>query len=296
MRLATYEDYCQSVASVVRFVHSNLDEELTISRLADVAFLSPNHFQRVFARIAGETTGQFVRRLRLERAAWQLQNSNRRILDIAFHAGFESQEAFARAFRVAFGSPATAFREAQWVSYQLLSPNRAHYEPNSEPEFRALHLRGTGTPFKVVDIKPMAVAYRLHEGAPHLIAKSLKLLALSLKPSGFDIWSKPMITFADNLRIGVDLTQIKSYVAVRVEDACDAVSSQLQLCGGRYLTSDYEGSGEGLGDFWFQVWAEALPASRMKIGNGPCFQIIRFSPGVHSGLCLNAKLYLPVVT
>ena len=53
----------------VQLAEAHLDEELTLEKLAAVAAFSPFHFHRVFAAITGETLSDFIRRIRLERAA-----------------------------------------------------------------------------------------------------------------------------------------------------------------------------------------------------------------------------------
>src|SRR5437868_5570779 len=111
MKHVTYTDYCERVTDVVLHIYRNLDRPLPVCQLADRACLSSFHFQRLFRQISGEACIQLVRRLRLERAAWQLQNTPESISEIAFEAGFDSLEAFSRAFRKSFATPATDFRK-----------------------------------------------------------------------------------------------------------------------------------------------------------------------------------------
>ena len=197
MKEGTYSDYRGRIEDVVHFISGHLDEPLTIGDLAARAFMSPFHFQRVFARVAGERCGHMVRRLRLERAAWQLQNTEMRIADIAFDAGFESQEAFARSFRAEFASAATDFREAQWLSHHLLTANLSHFEPVGRTVFRPLARRGEGLPFDVVDVEPFEIVRERHHGAPHLMEKTLRNFVGRLVPVGFSARDNDSITYAE---------------------------------------------------------------------------------------------------
>ncbi|GAB2874213.1 helix-turn-helix domain-containing protein [Nocardioides pacificus] len=111
--------------------------------MASHAFSSPWHFSRELSRGAGEPPVAMRRRVMLERAAWQLRRGER-VIDVAFAAGYESVDGFARAFARAFGHPPSstplsstppsspggggpngAARDAHW----LPAPNGIHFHP-----------------------------------------------------------------------------------------------------------------------------------------------------------------------
>lgn len=71
-------------------VVASLDEALDLGRLAREAALSPFHFHRIFRGMVGETPLELQRRLRLERAAFQLFAPGTSVTSIAFDAGYES--------------------------------------------------------------------------------------------------------------------------------------------------------------------------------------------------------------
>lgn len=97
---------------VINFVRANVEDEIDLDRMADVACLSKYHFSRVFERHLGETPLRFVNRTRLECAARRLLFvPDRRIGSIAEDCGFESHQSFARAFRRHFIVPPSAFRD-----------------------------------------------------------------------------------------------------------------------------------------------------------------------------------------
>lgn len=72
--------------------------------------LSPGRVQRVFAAIVGESPKRYQARVRLQRAAALLVGTDARIVDIAIASGFESHEAFTRAFARSHGVPPSRFR------------------------------------------------------------------------------------------------------------------------------------------------------------------------------------------
>lgn len=83
-----------------------------LGEVGHVACLSPNRAQRVFASIIGESPKQYHLRVRLERSAALLLGSDARIVDIAIASGFESHEAYTRAFRRRFGTTPSGYRRA----------------------------------------------------------------------------------------------------------------------------------------------------------------------------------------
>ncbi len=81
-----------------------------MAALAGQGGLSAFHLHRVFSAAAGETPKQFTLRLRLARAAAMLLTSDDSVLDIALDCGFQSHEAFCRAFRKRFGMTPSDYR------------------------------------------------------------------------------------------------------------------------------------------------------------------------------------------
>jgi AraC family transcriptional regulator len=77
--------------------------------------LSPFHFHRVFQALLGETPGDFVKRLRLERALGMMAHARPESLtSIALACGFASSSDFSRAFRQRFGVPPSLFDMHSW--------------------------------------------------------------------------------------------------------------------------------------------------------------------------------------
>jgi len=94
---------------------AHLDEDVSLAALARHAGLSAFHFQRIFTATVGETPKQLTLRLRLGRAAVMLLTSDDSVLDVALSCGFQSHEAFIRAFRRRFGSTPGAYRERGFI-------------------------------------------------------------------------------------------------------------------------------------------------------------------------------------
>jgi AraC family transcriptional regulator len=100
----------RSVQPLLAFAAAHLDEDVSLASLAARAGLSAFHLHRVFSATAGETPKQYTLRLRLGRAAAMLLTGNDSVLNVALACGFQSHEAFSRAFRRRFGMTPRDYR------------------------------------------------------------------------------------------------------------------------------------------------------------------------------------------
>ncbi|MGE0153956.1 MAG: helix-turn-helix domain-containing protein [Reyranellaceae bacterium] len=109
-RLDRIVDLRRRLHRVVNFIDENLDADLSLERLADIACLSPFHFHRLYSRCVGQSPTDTVRRLRLLRAADDICQRRLNVGQAATAAGYGSPQAFARAFRREFGRSARQMR------------------------------------------------------------------------------------------------------------------------------------------------------------------------------------------
>lgn len=103
-------DYGRRIVRVSDYIAANLDGDLAVERLAEVAFFSPFHFHRIYREATGETVADTVRRLRLHRAAVELTRDDTPLERIARRAGYGTLAAFSRAFAADYGVPPGAYR------------------------------------------------------------------------------------------------------------------------------------------------------------------------------------------
>ncbi|WP_235218495.1 helix-turn-helix transcriptional regulator [Paenibacillus sp. FSL R7-269] len=78
--------------------------------MAKAAGLSKYHFHRIFRKYVNKNVHEYIRARRLSQAANLLLYSETRILEIALQYGFESQEAFTRAFKEIYDLPPAQYR------------------------------------------------------------------------------------------------------------------------------------------------------------------------------------------
>jgi AraC-like DNA-binding protein len=98
------------VTRIVRLIEEKPDAAFTLAELAGEARLSPFHFLRTFEDLTGATPHQYLRRVRLRRAAVRLLDEPTKILELALDCGFGDVSNFNRAFRAEFGGSPNRFR------------------------------------------------------------------------------------------------------------------------------------------------------------------------------------------
>jgi AraC family transcriptional regulator len=100
-RLATYRGGLpkKSLHRVLQYVEDQLDENLSLLVMAEVAGISPNYFSELFSRSTSVSPHQYVLRRRIERAKRLLRDVRISIVEVSARAGFVKQSHFARLFR-----------------------------------------------------------------------------------------------------------------------------------------------------------------------------------------------------
>lgn len=98
------------VGRAVRAMHLRPEEPWTVDRLAALAALSRAAFASRFGRLAGESPGRYLQRLRLARAADRLATTKESAGSIGRAVGYASEAAFSRAFAREYGAAPRAWR------------------------------------------------------------------------------------------------------------------------------------------------------------------------------------------
>ena len=134
LSLAVHREYIARINRVVDFIETHLTESLSLTILSEVACFSPFHFHRIFKGMMGETINQYIQRVRVEKAASQLQNNPlKSITEIAMDCGFSGSARFARVFREMYGMSASEWRVLKrCADSKICKQNRNPEELNSK--------------------------------------------------------------------------------------------------------------------------------------------------------------------
>ena len=103
--------YSARIDLALNYVNANLDKKISIEDLAFAAHFSTFHFHRIFQSLMNESVGNYINRIKLEKASQKLSYTNKTILEISLDFGFSSTATFSRAFKNYFGSTPTQYRK-----------------------------------------------------------------------------------------------------------------------------------------------------------------------------------------
>ncbi|MCV6607995.1 MAG: AraC family transcriptional regulator [Campylobacterales bacterium] len=140
MKENTKNDYIQNIYKVVFYIEENCSEDLSLEELSKVASFSKYHFHRIFKSIIGESVGDFVRRVRLQKTTLKFR-SKQKITDIALSSGYETNASFTKAFKNHFGITPKEFSKSarERKGIEVLEPKYVTREP-----IEVLSVRRTG--------------------------------------------------------------------------------------------------------------------------------------------------------
>ena len=280
-------------------IAGRLDEALDLETLAREACLSPFHFHRVFRGMVGETPMELVRRLRLERAAWRLAGTDRAVTEIAFEAGYETHEAFTRAFRAHYDASPSAFRSRKHPRIELAAPCGVHYD--SDGAVRAFIPRDSGGQDMHVEIKQLP-ELRLgtvrHIGPYNQIPVAFERLDKLVGPirSLLRQRGSAMIAIYHDDPESVPVDQLRSDAAVVIppDITLPAGLIEQRIPGGRFACAVHVGPYEQLGDAWARLMGEWLPGSGHRVGNSPCYELYLNDPTTTSKTALRTEMRIPL--
>lgn len=122
-------DYTNRINRVFEFIDENLESDLSLAAISEIAFFSPFHFHRVFKFTTGETLNEYVTRRRIEKSALDLLHRKIKTTEIAHKFGLSDNSSFSRAFKKYYAISPTEFRKQ---NPHRLSKIRQLYSKNGQ--------------------------------------------------------------------------------------------------------------------------------------------------------------------
>ncbi|WP_232514403.1 AraC family transcriptional regulator [Salmonella enterica] len=222
--------------------------------------------------MTGETPGEMCRRLRVQRAAWQLRYTDASITAIAMEAGLASSQAFAKVFRRYYGCTPGEFRRDKSKNGHLISKDgHAIAQPNPYAEST---LSARSNTMKTIEMDARTLAY-IRVTGPYgegydSVYGQLYQWALARGLEGgewiFIYHDNPEVTPPAQCRTDIGVTVPAGTVGTGV------VEIQL-IPAGRYAQSRYLITDRSeYGPRWQEHIADIVAAG-LEFGNGPCFEL-----------------------
>lgn len=103
--------WLKQLSKAIDYIEDNLNGVISYDETARIACCSTFYFKRIFSYVTGISLSEYIRRRRMTAAAFDLQTSCMKVMDIALKYGYESPTAFNRAFQSVHGISPTAARE-----------------------------------------------------------------------------------------------------------------------------------------------------------------------------------------
>ncbi len=169
-------EHIEQLQRAIDFIEDHLhDENLTVDKISKVACISKWHFQLIFSSVIGDSLMEYIRKRRLSFAMIALGSTDQRIIEIAIHSGYETQESFSRAFKKIYGITPGECRKQGTKSLMMINKpkitieylNHLYKGINMKPAFKIL------PEFKVVGLQIKFISILSAEKNNHIVIPKL---------------------------------------------------------------------------------------------------------------------------
>lgn len=289
------EEYKSRVNNAIDFIESNLSDSLSLDSISQAANFSKYHFHRIFHAMIGETPFQFINRIRLERAASQINTlPQKSISEIAFDCGFSDLSVFSRNFKQYFAYAPSAYREngPKNSNIHQVKGNLHQIKYSVTPYFcshtKTLKWRTNMELLKNVEVKTlpkMTLAYIRHTGPyagdgqlfERLYQKLFtwagprKLLEQPDLKSIVVYHDDPNVTDEQKLRMSVSIT-------VPEHTKVDGEFGKMEIDEGKYVVASFQLNTQQYGEAWSWLYGSWFPQSGYQPDDGACFEMYTDEP------------------
>jgi len=279
MKESTEKLYIKRIMNVLVYIQKNLDNEMSLEELAKKAHFSQYHFHRIFSGLVGESLQEHIRRLRLERAASSLKYTEKPVTDIAFDAGYQTHEAFSRAFRQAFDSSPSEFRSNNTLVTQI-GKTSIHYKDNVQENDITILIGDEKMDVEIKTIDPMRVAFVHHVGPYDQVGIAWEKLCMHLGKEGLlggpcqfigICYDDPEVTAPEKIRYDACVTVDDNFAGT------DEIAVQT-IGGGEYAVTTHIGPYEKLGETYSKLYGQWLVQSDREYRSEPGMEFYLNSP------------------
>ncbi len=285
MRRETKESYVRRIDRVIGHLNQQVKAGHTLCDLAGIAGISPFHFHRIYRAVTGETPAGTLRRLRLARGAALLKDGGKPITEIAFDVGYESSQAFAKAFRQMTGYSASGLRQQPQALDDVITELSS---PPAQPVPQALEVR-------LVSVEPFKVIAARHVG-PHegLFSAYTELMDWVQKTGQ-----------ADDFRgiYGIPIDDVRGVPQECRFDCCFDLGTgarpgedhhEVMLGGGHYAVTRHVGPYAGLEEKYDFLYGSWLEATGYPLREAPFYNHYVTDPETRPPEEWETDIYLPV--
>jgi two-component system, response regulator YesN len=116
---AQEERASDTIAFIKQYINDNIQDELSLVRLAEQVYFNPSYLSRLFKQVTGSNISDYVSSVRIKKAKRLLENENLKIRDVAEAVGYISSTNFARFFKAVTNLTPQEYRDAFLTGKQM---------------------------------------------------------------------------------------------------------------------------------------------------------------------------------
>lgn len=262
-------DSLKNMNDALEYIEEHLQDEVDFTEVARRAYCSEYHFKRMFSFLAGIPLSEYVRRRRLTLAAFELQNSDIKVIDVAVKYGYSSPDSFTKAFQQMHGiTPSEARKNGQSLKAFPRMSFQLSVKGGSEMNYRIVEKEA----FSIVGLKkrvPLVfegvnpeITAMWQSLTPELISELKKLS--NIEPSG-------LISASTNFsERTTENSELDHYIGAATTNECPESMSQLKVEASTWAVFEAVGPfPETLQNVWGRIYSEWFPSSSYEQTEGP---------------------------
>ncbi|WHY28703.1 AraC family transcriptional regulator [Bacillus wiedmannii] len=263
-------DSLKNMNAAMQYIEDNLTHEIDFKAVAKIAYCSEYHFKRMFSFLAGISLSEYIRCRRLTLAAFELKNSDTKVIDVAIKYGYNSPDSFSRAFQNLHGITPSEARSSSH-SLKAYSPMtfQLSIQGGNEMNYRVEEKE----PFRIIGIqKRVPIVFN---GVNEEIAsmwKSLDPRTIQTLKSLSNIEPTGIISASTNFSEGrmEENGELDHYIGVATTKDCPEQFAQLEVAASTWAVFEAVGPfPETLQNVWGRIYSEWFPSSNYELAEGP---------------------------
>ncbi|SEB12046.1 AraC family transcriptional regulator [Bacillus nitratireducens] len=263
-------DSLKNMNAAMQYIEDNLTHEIDFKEVAKIAFCSEYHFKRMFSFLAGISLSEYIRCRRLTLAAFELKDSDAKVIDVAIKYVYNSPDSFTRAFQNLHGITPSEARSTS-RSLKAYSPMtfQLSIQGGNEMNYRIEEKE----PFQIIGIqKRVPIVFN---GVNEEIAsmwKSLDPGAIQTLKSLSNIEPTGIISASTNFSEGrmAEKGELDHYIGVATTKTCPEQFKQLEVAASTWAIFEAIGPfPDALQNVWGRIYSEWFPSSNYELAEGP---------------------------